>query len=378
MGERPAIRAAATVLVATLVLGACGTARPEGPEPGTVSAEVVAGVARVSGPVPAHPVPTAPIPDVAGLAGRTVWYVPFTDRAPQFRVTAQALRRALDRVRLGLRTCDGAANPATIAACLDGARAARAGAVVTDAVPYAVAGPALDATRAAGTPVLITDQAPNIARPADATLGYLEGAGDAQLVAAAEWIIQDSGARGSVLINVSADSSSTGMSVDAAEAEFARECPACRVRLNRVSSARPDAIATSTRDALLAAPDVGYVLSQFDQYLGPTRDGVVAAGRVSTVKGVSTAAQRDGLQMLADGDFLAADVGQSSAFQGWLAADGAMRLMRGLPVPPTRLPIRLVDRATVGRISLTPQAEASGEWYGPTDFPAAFARTWGV
>jgi ribose transport system substrate-binding protein len=168
------------------------------------------------------------------------------------------------------------------------------------------------------------------------------------------------------------------MSADAAEAEFAAQCPACRVRFNEVSSAHPEAITTSTRDVLAGAPDVGYVISQFDQYLGPTRDGVIAAGRAPTVKGVSTAAQLDGLRRVAAGEFLHADAGQASSFQGWLVADGALRLMRGLPVPATRLPVRLFDRTTVGRVALTPEAEASGEWYGPTDFPAAFARTWGL
>ena len=53
-------------------------------------------------------------------------------------------------------------------------------------------------------------------------------------------------------------------------------------------------------------------------------------------------------------------------------------MMLGVEVPEYEIPIRLFTRDNVGEIAVTPEAEASGEWYGPTDYPDDFKTLWGL
>ena len=60
--------------------------------------------------------------------------------------------------------------------------------------------------------------------------------------------------------------------------------------INKISSANFNLIPSSTSSALLKTPNVGYVVSEFDQYLQPIQAGVQQAGKSTSVKGVSGAA----------------------------------------------------------------------------------------
>lgn len=364
------------------LLAACNTANGASGGSSSVDsaglAAAKAAVATASAPLSAYPVPTAKLTNVASLRGRTVYYVPITQQAPQFTVTANALRGALSAVGVSLQVCNGNSNPSQIAACVNQATAANAGAVITDSIPYALAANAFDAARAKKIPVLITDQIPDASHPANATLGYIEGAGGALLKAVADWIIADSGGTAKVLINESTDSPSTVAYVNQAKQEFSTDCSGCSVTVNQISSANFSLISSSTSSAILRDPGVQYVVSEFDQYVQPTLEGVQQSGRQSSVKGVSTAAQISGLQMLDARNFLYVDGGQASAYQGWASADAALRLMLGQPLPTYTIPLRLFTRDNVSSVSATSTAEASGVWFGPTSYQAEYQALWGV
>ncbi|MFJ7213044.1 sugar ABC transporter substrate-binding protein [Amycolatopsis sp. NPDC098790] len=368
---------AAAVLVLTAACGQAGSAGTTG----SGDADVTAArdlATKLENPLSGYPLPTAELTRTASLRGKTVYYVPVTQQAPQFTVTANALKDALTAAGLTLQVCNGGSNPSQISACVSQATAANAGAVITDSIPYALAANALNAARAKGIPVLVTDQIPDPAHPADATLGYVQGAGGDMLRAVADWIIADSGGTAKVLINQSTDSPSTVSYVEQAKQEFSGKCPGCTVVVNPISSANYSLIASSTSSAVLRNPGVNYVVSEFDQYLQPTLQGVQQSGRMSSIKGVSTAAQLSGLQMLAAKNFLHVDAGQGSAYQGWVSADAALRLMLKEPLPTYTIPLRLFTRDNVGSVEVTAAAEASGAWFGPTDYPQRFKTLWGV
>jgi ribose transport system substrate-binding protein len=329
-----------------------------------------------------YPVPTASISGgVASVSGKTVYYIPLTQQAPQFEVTQAALSAAFAKVGVKLQVCNGNAVPTAIAACLTQATKAKAGAIITDAIPGVLAENAFKAAEAAGIPVLNTDGIVDSANPAAKDLGYIYAPASAQQVAVADWITKDSGGKATVVINESTDGPAPVAYVTAGQAEFKKVCPGCTVSINKISSANFSLIAPSTSSALLKAPNVGYIVSEFDQYLQPTQGGVQQAGKSASVKGVSGAAQLSGLQMLAKKNFLYADVGQASAYQGWADADAVLRMMTGTSgasLPTYTIPIRLFTRDNIGDISLTAAAQASGEWFGPTTFTDSFLKLWGV
>lgn len=382
--RRAAFPAAAAAAVALSLVAGCGSSATDHASDAAALADssgldsAMASVARQTKPLDAYPVPTEKLSGVSALKGRTVYYVPISRQAPQFAVTGAALKKALGTVGISLRICNGNSDPTQVSVCVDQAVDAGAGAVITDSIPYALAVNAFEHARAKDIPVLITDQIADATHPADRKLGYLDGAGRTMLTAVADWVIADSKGKAEVVINQSTDSPSSIAYVEAAQQEFGKLCSACKVVINKISSADFSLIASSTSSTLLRNPGTGYVISEFDHYLQSTLGGVQQSGRSAAVKGGSAAAQISGLRMLRSKNFLHVDVGQASAYQGWADADAALRLMLGQRLPAYIIPIRLFTRENVADLKLTGEAEASGEWFGPTDFPSHFAGLWGA
>ena len=369
------------VAALALGLGACGSDAEPAPGAGASSAStgVLADeVAKLSEPLKSFPVPTEPIQGAEGLAGKTVYYIPITQQAPAFTVTAAALTEALAVAGMKTQVCDGAANPSSIAACVNQAVGAGAAGIVTDAIPYAMAANALDSAEKAGVPVLVADQIPDPAHPAGDKLAYQEGAGTEMLEAVAKWIVVDSGGKAHVVLNQGTDNPSSIQYSKAAQKVFADECPDCKVTVNAVNAANFALIAPSTSSAILKTPGVNYVLSEFDIYLQPTIGGVQQAGKAAAVKGASSAATLASLKMIANKNFLSANAAQALPYQGWTLADAIMRMALGQKVVELEVPFRLVTRDNIDDIDLTEKAEASGEWFGPVEFKDQFRKVWGL
>ncbi|WP_073260250.1 sugar ABC transporter substrate-binding protein [Cryptosporangium aurantiacum] len=375
---RRVLRPVLALTALALVAAGCGNpaADTAGSGSNSTNSALAAEVEKLSEARDAYPVPTEPVGDVSSLRGKTVFYIPITQQAHQFAITAEALSKALATVGIRMQLCNGNSNPSEVSACVSQATAANAGAIVTDSIPYALAANGFDAAQVKGIPVLITDQIPDPKHPETTTLGYLEGGGTASLTAVAKWIINDSGGTAKVVVNQSTDSQSTVAYVEAAKKVFDSECPKCTVTINKISSANYSLIASSTSSALLRTPGANYLVSEFDQYLQPTLGGAQQSGKIASLKGASAGAQLPGLKMVESKNFLHADIGQASVFQGWADADAVLRLMLGEPLPEYEIPVRIFTRDNIADIELTEEAEESGEWYGPTDFPQKFGALW--
>ncbi len=371
--------AASILFIAACSSGSSGTTSTSGGS--SQSSDVSGKVSALEKAGTSYPVPAGSISGLSQLSGKTVYYIPITQQSPQFAVTQSALGTALGKVGVKLQVCNGNATPTGISACLSQATKAKAGAIVTDAIPYVLAANAFAAAEQARIPVLNTNQIEDSAHPASAKLAYIYAPGASQMVAVADWIINDSKGKASVVINESTDGPAPVAFVAAAQAEFAKECSGCKVTINKISSANFALIAPSTSSALLKTPNVGYLVSEFDQYLQPTLGGSQQAGKIASVKGISGAAQLSGLQMLSNKNFLYASVGQASAYQGWVDADAVLRMMTGITgdkLPAYSIPIRLFTRDNIGQVTLNATAQASGEWFGPATYTDSFLKLWGV
>ncbi|HZZ55250.1 MAG TPA: hypothetical protein VFE26_13320, partial [Trebonia sp.] len=168
-----------TALAAAALLAACssssGSSSTTGTTSGTSSASTSASatspadagvalaqqtVAKLEATTSSYPVPTASVPGVSKLKGRTVFYIPLLQDVPTFAVAAQTMKAALTRAGLKLQVCDGQAQPTAVAACVQQAVGAGAAGIVLDAIPYGMAYSALNAAVAKGVPVLVADQVP--------------------------------------------------------------------------------------------------------------------------------------------------------------------------------------------------------------------------
>jgi ribose transport system substrate-binding protein len=379
-GRSPVIALAAGLALA-LGLSGCGSDAAPTAAAGGSSASTGAladEVAKMSAPLDSFPVPTEPITGVDALKGKTVYYIPLTQQAPAFTVTAAALAEALGTVGVKSQVCDGGANPSAISACINQAVGARAAGIVTDAIPYVMAANALDAAQKAGVPVLVADQIPDGAHPAGPTLAYQEGAGTEMLEAVSKWIVVNSKGTAKVVLNMATDNPSSIQYAKAGEKVLTEQCPGCKVTVNQVTAANFSLISSSTSSAILKTPGVNYVISEFDNYLQPTIGGVQQSGKTAAVKGVSSAATLASLKMVKDQNFLHAEAAQALPYQGWTLADAIMRLALKQKVLDLEVPFRLFTRDNIADVTLTEQAESSGEWFGPVGFKDQFRTTWGL
>ncbi|MFF2370540.1 sugar ABC transporter substrate-binding protein [Agromyces sp. NPDC058110] len=375
--------AAGAVAVSALALVGCAdsgsaTSPSASTSAGSGDSDLDAALAAVEAPLDAYPVPTDAVDGIDAFKGETVYYVPVTLQSPQFSIVSAQLTEALETVGISVQVCDGKGNPSDIGSCIGQGTQAGAAAIVTDAVPYGLAANALDAAQAAGIPVVISNQIPDDTHPASETLGYVPAGGSDQEIAIAQWITKDSGGTANILINRTADGPSQKAYVQAGTDELDSICPDCTYTINDVSSSNFPQVTPSVSAALLNDPTIGYVVNDFAQFLQPTQGGVQAAGMMESVKGVTGSAGIGALQALESNTYLYAATGQANAYQGWVEADLALRLMTGSTVPEYTIPVRLFTRDNIGDVTLTEEAEASGEWFGPTTFREDFEALWGV
>ncbi|MFJ2958403.1 sugar ABC transporter substrate-binding protein [Streptomyces sp. NPDC087270] len=334
-------------------------------------------VAALDKPLDAYPVPTDRIANVSSLARKTIYYIPITLQAPQFAATQKEITAAASAAGLKVQVCDGKGTPTDVNACIAQATSAKAGAIVTDAIPYGLAASSLGAAQKAKIPVVINNQVVDSGHPQSATLAYVgENAGPDQQVALAKWTILDSKGKADVLINQNTDGPSPAVFVSAGKKTFSGDCANCKVTVNEVSSANFSLVPSSTSAALLKDPNVTYVQSQFEQFLQPTQAGIQSASKTG-VKVITGAAELSSLKALRSGQIAAAS-GQATSYQAWTDIDAVLRMMLGSQAPDYKIPVRLFTKDSVAGLKVTDAALASGEWFGPTTFTDDFKKLWGV
>jgi ribose transport system substrate-binding protein len=370
------------------LLAACGSSSKNassttsGSSPGVSRASAV--VASLSRPATNFPAPGPPLKGVKSLKGKTVWYIPISLSVPVFAVGNSALHTALAKVGVSEHACSGEANPSATAACINQAVARGAGAIITDAVPVALAANAFSNAESHHIPVLIVNQLP----PPRGVPGSVKGVGndklayallqDSALVGAeADWVIADSHGKANALVMPFTDSPSTLAYAARAEAIFRRDCPGCTVAVQKVGLANATLIPSQTSAALLKHQGTQYVMPEFDAVLQPVGQGIQQTSSSQHPKVVTAGGDLPALQEIKAGR-LALDAGEDFPYEGWADADEVMRMMLGMPVVTEHVPVRLFTAANVRSLRLTPAAQASGEWYGSSAYSTMFEHLWGV
>lgn len=324
---------------------------------------------------------TAPGPaltNVASLKGKVVYYVPIALQVPFFQGVIAGMKDSLAAVGMTLRVCDGAANPSAAAKCLDQAVGEKAGAVVTDSIPVEFASNAFTSVQNAKIPVVLGNQ-PYPDTPGTKAMAYLSYDGPKMLALVADAVISDSKGKANVLINEVNDSIATTIAIDkGALPEFQQLCPACKVTVNKFTTANYSTLPSLTATAFAKEPDINYVIPQFDSTIQGTLPGLQTAGVASKVKMATSTSTLLGLQMIKDGKLIA-DVGFDSYKEGWAYVDQAMRMMLGMdPVQKEDIGLRVFDSSNINDLKLTPEAANTGEWFGPGAFKTEFKKLWGV
>lgn len=378
------IRSVATAgaVAAALVLVGCsgGTEAPaEAPEETTATeggSDLEAQLAEFMALQDEYDMPTEAVTDGTVLQGKTIHYIPITNYAPQFALTAAVLQEAVAAVGASLTVCDGGGNPTTIGSCVDTARNdATVGAIITDGFYYGMAANALNAAQEAGVKVVYSNQFAEDAFPESETQANVNAPGTEMVNELATWVAVDSEGTGNLLFIRSADGPGTQKFADEGLAQLATDCPDCTVATIDITTATQNQLEGELNTKLLQDPNIQYVTPQFAQYLPIVIPTTRASG--SQAKIGTTAATLGALQAVANGDVQAAS-GQSAPFGAWALIDTALRLNNGQDIHPYVLPTRLFTADNIGDVDVSEAAEASGEWYGPVSFKDDFKSLWSV
>ncbi len=384
------LRLAVTLILATgtaTLAAACGssTMSSGGSSSGASSsgvAQAQAVVARESRPTTSFPAP-GPAIDARSLRGKSVWYIPLSLSVPVFAISNGTLQTALSKVGLTEHSCSAQATPSGTAACINQAVAAGAGAIVTDAIPVALAPNAFANAESHHIPVLVQDQLPPTSGP-----GTVQGMGNDKLAyqplqaanlpkAAAYWTIADSHGKANILLEPYTDSPSTLAYMASTDALIKKLCPGCTMANQKIGIATASLAGSQTSSALLSHQNVNYVLPEYDALLQGVGQGIQSAGFTNKVKVASSAGDLPALEAIKAGR-LSVDGGEDFPYIGWADADQAMRMMLGKPIVTERPPLRMFTAANVGSLALTPAAQASGAWYGSDGYTTMFQHLWGV
>ena len=311
----------------------------------------------------------------AKLQGKTVWYVPTFLQAPIFTANSIGLQAPLALAGAKVRVCDAKANPTQGASCIKQATAAKAAAIITDAMDYSFAPQAQAAAVKAGIPVISTDNDNDGDFPKDPLYDQVGFGVPKTWRLMADWIIADSGGKANLVW--AADNSNAGkIHAGAMAEELKRYCPDCTATRVEFGDLTVQRLATSMSTALVKNPKATYVAGSYD-----APSGIFALQGVKQVTGrkikyITATGQPPGVQRVAAGQQVATP-GADTVHAMWNTADAVFRAVtaeKPVDYPPA---LRVFEKDNVPK-TISPQAYASGEWYTDGSFKPIYQKMWGL
>lgn len=317
--------------------------------------------------------------DGSAIAGKTVYFIPATLQVPVLNIIGEHLTDALSNLDATVQVCDGKANPADIASCVSQAIQADAGAVITAGIPPEFSPASFADLAAAGIPWVQGLTAP--AGEGDPTqVAYVTENQVLIQKVSTSWVIADSDAKANVLVIKLTDTPATTMWADMGIlATYDEGCPECVVEVVEVNSGQLERLPSLISSSLVSNPDITYIQAQFDQFMPSVTQAIQSAAR-DDIKVASVDGLLASMQDMAAGGVVKSEIAYNKAALGWYLADAAARMSAGQPaVQNLDFPFRRAfNESNIGDLTLTPEAEASGEWFGDADYQAGFLELWGV
>jgi ribose transport system substrate-binding protein len=311
--------------------------------------------------------------------GKTVLFVPISAGAGPFIQQKGSLESAFGRLGIKVVTCDPKFVPSAAAACMDNAGTYGAAAVVTSGIPFAVASNAYRDLEQRGIPTLASSSGPGNPR-STSTVAYMEFVERGKKLGTlqADEVIAQSNGRAKILYVNGNDSPVLQGIAAATREELTKQCPTCEVVDAGISSTNLSQLPSLVSSKLISNPDVTAIAVQADPFVPGTLSGVQSANFTTKAKSTGQTGDLSVLQMVQEGRFVTSDVGADSSYEGWLAADGILRLLTGQPVEREPYdPIRIFDAENLKSVKVSPATDIDA-LYGSLSFKDMFYKTWGV
>lgn len=323
------------------------------------------------------PGPALDAQKVAALKGKTVLFVPNGLVGP-FVLAQKSIVTALGHLGITVKTCDPNFLPTQVAACFAQAKTQGAVAVITGGIANSLAANAYAALNAQGIPVLAS--AAGAGNPANtAQIAFQSEVPSTTLAGtlSADQVIADSNGKANVLFVGVTGTPGVETQAAATKAELAKNCPGCKVTSIAFDAPDSSHIASGVSSALISNPSTNYILVQADANLQYILSGVQSSGFANKVKIVAGSGTPSVLVMMQQKQHnIIGDAAFDSAYIGWNAVDGVLRLLTGQTVAAAPyFPARLFTPENLQGLNLSASMDV-GPLYGPDSFQQMFYDLW--
>ena len=324
---------------------------------------------------PVNFVAAGPAFDANKVAGKTLWYISFSEQSPVMATWSGTMQRLVQSYGGKVNIVDGKSNFSEFGRLIEQAVANRADAIVLMGIPPQAFGVQVQQAKDAKIPVIVGSNGvaaiPDMNGVVAAVtidhvqVGNLLGA----------WVVADTNGKGQTAVVTHDEVMGTKTIVDSITGEVARLCgSSCSVKAENLPFARIQTEGEVTQSLAARNPDLKYIIPVYDFETLTMAPALQAAGAADRVSLASFNAIPPVMQKLKKGE-VAADVGAPNGWFGFAMADQVMRVMSGAsPVPDIKVPLRLFTRENIESIDLGAGEES---WYGKVDFPAEYRKLWG-
>jgi ribose transport system substrate-binding protein len=326
---------------------------------------------------PEFEAPGEPFDASAAMAGATIASIPVNSAIDFTQFYAKAGERIAGEVGFDFTTWPNQGNPTEWGQGFQKALSEDADLIELFAgIDPAQIAPQMSQAADAGVPVVAADgyDLTQEVDPALATAVNCPCSQAARIMAA--WVTVQTEGDGNFLVLTSSDVKASAASEDAMKDELATLCPDCEADYIDIPSADwATKILPQVQSALVADPDIDYVLPVFDTMSIWAVQGITQAGRQDEVKIATYNGTPSILDMMRDSDIIEMNVGQSNDWMAHVTLDQQMRVVAGLPTnPDATWPLYIWTKDNLDEAG-NPATDSQG--YGD-EYQDGFRTLWGL
>jgi ribose transport system substrate-binding protein len=371
----------AAALVASV--SACSSTASGSPGSTASSAGSAAGVAAATAELAKYTgVPTfeAPGPniDISSLKGKTIYSISQNASIPFLSATEDSEKKLAESYGINFVEYPTQGTSAEWTRGINEAVAAKADAIILNALDPRLVSPAVQSAKAAGIPV-VSAQFFDLSQASQVPSELAGTRSDNFTEAAklqADWVIKDTGGKADVVVVENDEQLSTTAMVDSLKAEFAANCPDCTVKyINVPSSDWATKIQSEVQSAIVADPNINYVIPIYDPMTQFVVPALTALGKTDSVHIATFNGTPSALTMLQQGPTVKMDIGENLDWLGAANLDQAFRGMLGQPLlADEKTALRVFTSDNVGETGNPP---AYNQGFGDS-YVAGYQKLWGV
>jgi ribose transport system substrate-binding protein len=364
------------VLVATAIAATAATASTSARKDGVAAAKAY--VAKLMKP-PAWKGPKAKV-NIGAANGKSVYLINLTEAIPALHEWTVVATQQLKAAGVNVTDCDAKGSPSGITTCLNQALAAKPDAIVALALDNQFIASYMKRAKAAGIE-FITGQSgrPGLptsppGRVAEVTFDYYAVG---KLIGA--WFAADSGCTKGApqIITTTSSRQPSAAEVAGMRAAITKYCPGMKIPapLNVLIPDWATKLSVVTRSALLANPNLNYILPLYDGmtiYMNPAITQMHRTVRMASFNATPVVMQTE----VSKSSPLVADVGGPNQWYAVALADQVLRVLAGQkPVKSENVPLRLFTPTNIKSINVK---KDESTWYGKVNPITKYHQLWGL